>query len=62
MRMEELDASPVLNGFNQKNSFPLIYPGEFSFFSLIDYADPSFKSLEVLKKLPVKNNFANFNL
>ena len=62
MRMEELDASPVLNGFNQKNPFPILYPGEFSFFSLIDYADPAFKSLEVLKKLPVKNNFSNFNL
>ena len=61
IRIGDLSALPTSLISSKKIPYPLLYPGELSIFSLIDFADPSFKSLEILKKLPVRNNFAELN-
>ena len=54
IRMGELSSLPTSLKSSKKIPYPLLYPGELSIFSLIDFADPSFKSLEILKKAPCK--------
>lgn len=61
LRFEQIDSSPLELFTSEKYPFPLLYPSEVSFFKLIDYADPSFQSLETLSRLPVLNKFAGRN-
>ena len=61
LRFDEIDSSPLHTINSEGFPFPLFYPAEISLFSLIDFADPGFQSLEKLSKLPVINNFPTRN-